>query len=60
MEWLSSIARPEVIGPLVGMVAVLGWAVNKALRTYFDHVERMEKIRMGMDPDDGQYDEDER
>ena len=57
MEWLSSLARPEVIGPLVGMVAVIGWAVNKALRTYFDHVERMEKIRMGMDPDESEYDE---
>ncbi len=55
MEWLATIAQPQVIGPLVGLVAVLGWAVNKALRTYFDHVERMEKIRMGMDPDAEEY-----
>ena len=56
MEWLSTVAQPQVIGPLVGLVAVLGWAVNKALNSYFSHVERMEKIRMGMDPDDEEYD----
>ena len=50
MEWLSSFAQPHVIGPMIGLVAVIGWAINKALRTYFDHIERMEKIRMGMDP----------
>ena len=56
MEWLATLAKPQVIGPLVGLVAVMGWAINRALRTYFDHVERMEKIRMGMDPDAEDFD----
>jgi len=58
MEWLKSFAQPQVIGPMIGLVAVIGWALNKALSQYFSHVERMEKIRHGIDPDDEEFDEE--
>ena len=51
METISMLAKPEVIGPSIGLIAVLAWAANKGLRAYFEHQERMEKIRMGIDPD---------
>ncbi len=51
MDILSVLARPEVIGPSIGLIAVIAWAANKGLRSYFSHQERMEKIRMGIDPD---------
>ena len=51
MEVLSSLAKPEVIGPSIGLLAVIGWAANRGLKAYFEHQERMEKIRMGVDPD---------
>jgi hypothetical protein len=51
MEWLESVAKPQVIGPMIGLFAVIGWAVNKGLQQYFNHAERMERIRQGIDPD---------
>ena len=52
MDWLKTLAQPHVIGPMIGLVAVVGWAINKALKSYFDHMERMERIRMGMEVED--------
>ena len=34
MEWLESVAKPQVIGPMIGLFAVIGWAVNKGLQQY--------------------------
>jgi hypothetical protein len=44
--------RPEVLGPLAGLVAVMGFFGVKAFRAYLEHEERIEKIRQGIDPDD--------
>lgn len=51
MEWIKDLARPDVIGPLVGLTAVIGWAIIGVAKAFFTHQERMEKIRMGIDPD---------
>lgn len=47
-DWL----KPEILGPLIGLAAVLCWGANKAYRTYLEHEERMAKIEAGLDPDD--------
>jgi hypothetical protein len=51
MEILVSILRPEIIGPMVGLVAVIGGLCIGAAKLYFNHEERMEKIKAGIDPD---------
>ena len=51
MEWLSTFARPEVIGPMIGLVAVIGWVIVTVFKMFFNHQERIEKIRQGIDPD---------
>ena len=51
MEFIEFIARPQVIGPLIGLFAVIGWIIITVAKRFFEHQERMEKIRMGMDPD---------
>jgi len=48
---IQTLAKPQVIGPMIGMFAVIGWAINKGLNAYFSHQEKMEKIRSGIDPD---------
>ena len=51
MDWLKSILDPGTLPlliPVVAIVAVFGFA---GLKAYFRHVERMEKIRSGIDPD---------
>jgi hypothetical protein len=52
MAWLDKLLNPAVIGPLIGMVAVIGYFGLKGFRAYLEHEERIEKIRQGMDPDD--------
>lgn len=53
MAWLDKLLNPAVIGPLIGMVAVIGYFGLKGFRAYLEHEERIEKIRQGVDPDDG-------
>ena len=52
MQWLDKLLSPEVLGPLIGLVAVIGYFGVKGFRAYLDHEERIEKIRQGMDPED--------
>jgi len=51
MEFLDKFLHPEVIGPLIGLVAVVGGLAIGGLKLYFQHQERIEKIRNGIDPD---------
>ncbi len=51
MEILDKLLRPEIIGPLIGLVAVIGGVCIGAARLYFNHQERIEKIKAGIDPD---------
>ncbi len=51
MEYLDQLLQPQVIGPLIGLFAVVGGLAVGALKLYFNHQERIEKIRNGIDPD---------
>ncbi|WP_157726610.1 hypothetical protein [Thalassotalea crassostreae] len=51
MSWLSSVMRPEVLALLIPVIAVIAVFGNKALKSHHQHIERMEKIRNGIDPD---------
>ena len=51
-EAMRDVLDPAVLGPLIGLVAVICWGVNKGYRSYLDHEERMAKIEAGLDPDD--------
>lgn len=54
MDILSKFLRPEIIGPLIGLVAVIGGICIGAAKLYFTHQERIEKIKVGIDPDEKQ------
>jgi len=51
MEIWDSILKPQVIGPLIGLAAVVGAFVVKGMNSYFTHQERLAKIANGIDPD---------
>ena len=51
MDILEQFLKPQIIGPLIGLVAVIGAFTVKGMRVYFTHQERIEKIRNGVDPD---------
>ena len=51
MDFLDKFLNPEVIGPLIGMVAVIGFFGVKGMKAYFEHQERIAKIQSGIDPD---------
>jgi len=51
MEFLDKFLNPAVIGPLIGLAAVIGGLAIGGLKLYFQHQERIEKIRNGIDPD---------
>jgi hypothetical protein len=51
MEFIQYVARPDVLGPLAGILAILGWVCISLTKRYYQHQERMEKLRQGIDPD---------
>jgi len=51
MDILEKLLRPDVIGPMIGLVAVIGGIGIGAAKLYFNHQERIEKIKSGIDPD---------
>ena len=51
MDILDKFLQPAVIGPLIGLVAVIGGISIGAAKLYFNHQERIEKIKAGIDPD---------
>ena len=50
-EVFSQLLQPKVIGPMIGLVAVIGGVCIAAIKLHFQHQERVEKIRAGIDPD---------
>jgi len=48
---LKSIMEPQNLVFLIPIVAILGYAVNKGLKSHYEHQERMAKIENGIDPD---------
>jgi len=51
LEILEAFLKPQIIGPLIGLVAVIGAFTVGGMKAYFSHQERLEKIRNGIDPD---------
>lgn len=51
MEYLENLLDPKIIGVLIPVVAIIGYYVNKGLKNHYAHLERKEKISMGIDPD---------
>ena len=51
MEIIEKFLQPSVIGPMIGLCAVIGAFVVGGMKAYFSHQERIEKIRNGVDPD---------
>lgn len=37
MDWISDVAKPQVIGPLIGLTAVIGWIIVSVLKAFFNH-----------------------
>ncbi|MEW6998542.1 hypothetical protein AADZ86_12665 [Colwelliaceae bacterium BS250] len=51
MDILSKIFHPAVLALLIPVLAIIAIFGNKALKAHHQHLERMEKIRQGIDPD---------
>ncbi len=48
MDILEKLLQPAVIGPLIGLIAVIGGVGIGAAKLYFNHQERIEKIKVAM------------
>lgn len=51
MEGLAPLLNPDILAIFIPILAVVGVFSVMGVKAYFNHVERMEKIRNGMDPD---------
>ncbi len=51
MEWLTPLLSGDVLVFLIPIVAIIGAFSVKGAKAYFRHVERLEMIRNGIDPD---------
>ena len=51
MDWIKSILNPATLPLLIPIVAIVAGVGFACLKVYFNHAERMEKIRNGIDPD---------
>ncbi len=56
MDWLTRLLDPEILSILIPIVAIIGFFAFRGARAYFRHLERMEKIRNGIDPDTNDLD----
>ena len=50
MQALEKLLSPSFIWLVILVVAIIGYYVNKGLKNHYAHVERIEKIRSGIDP----------
>jgi len=51
MEWLKEVLNPETLALLIPIVAIVGGFSIAAFKAHHKHVERIEKIKQGFDPD---------
>ena len=51
MEWMNTLLSAETLKYLIPIVAIIAGCSVAGAKAYFTHVERMEKIRQGMNPD---------
>ncbi|WOH37208.1 hypothetical protein RI844_17855 [Thalassotalea fonticola] len=51
MQWLTNILQPQILALLIPVIGIIAFFGHKALKSHHQHLERMEKIRKGIDPD---------
>jgi len=51
MEWLEKLLSAETLSLLIPIVAIIGAFSVAALKAHHRHIERIEKIKQGYDPD---------
>jgi hypothetical protein len=51
MEWLETLLRPETLSLLIPIVAIVGAFSIAGLKAHHRHQERIEKIKLGFNPD---------
>jgi hypothetical protein len=51
MDWLTPLLTEDVLVYLIPIIAIIGVFSVKGAKAYFRHVERLEMIRNGIDPD---------
>lgn len=52
MEGLAPLLDADVLAIFIPIIAIVGYFGVTGVKAYFSHVERLEKIRNGIDPDD--------
>jgi hypothetical protein len=50
-QWLNLVARPDVLFPLIPIVAIVGGTALGITKLILRHRERIVKIQHGIDPD---------
>ena len=51
MDWLTPLLTEDVLVYLIPIIAIICVFSVKGAKAYFRHVERLEMIRNGIDPD---------
>jgi len=51
MEALAQLMTPQILSIFIPILAIIALFIYMAAKAYFRHVERLEKIRNGIDPD---------
>ena len=51
MDWLTPLLTEDVLVYLIPIIAIICVFSVKGAKVYFRHVERLEMIRNGIDPD---------
>jgi len=51
MDWLKTLLQPETLSLLIPIVAIIGAFAVAALKAHHRHLERIEKIKNGFNPD---------
>lgn len=51
MDWITQLLSPNVVWVLIPIVAIIALFSVLGAKVYLAHVERIEKIRNGIDPD---------
>jgi hypothetical protein len=52
MDWLNTLLNPGTLALLIPIFAIVGAFAVAALKSHHKHVERIEKIKHGINPDD--------
>jgi hypothetical protein len=51
MDWLQALLNPETLSLLIPIIVIIGAFSVAAFKAHHRHIERIEKIKHGFDPD---------